>query len=154
MTKPEQQNQSWGYRYFTLLAGVLAGVLVAGKAQTAYLPTVGPAPLRFRADYKPVVHIKLPPPTPTGQSGASAPTPTAPLVVGVPVPATQTNQTVVQPPAVVESPRPDGVVSPQMLLKYFSRSTNAADANAPLNFTPPPQPEPPSSRAEYSTPQH
>jgi hypothetical protein len=65
---------------------------------------------------------------------------------------------------------PEQVVSPQMLLKYFTTSTNAgigANTNAaghattlgvigPLGFTPPPlttspPPPPPASKATYST---
>lgn len=79
---------------------------------------------------------------------APAPAPPAP----VHEPASTNDQANV----IVEQPQPDGVVSPQMLLKYFNKSTNgnAAGVNAPLDFTPPRLAEPPSSKAEYSTPQH
>jgi hypothetical protein len=44
------------------------------------------------------------------------------------------------------------VVSPQMLLKYFTKSTNsAASAAVPLGFTPPKAAGVPPSRATYET---
>ena len=47
---------------------------------------------------------------------------------------------------------PDAVVSPEMLLKYFNRSTNGASMEilAPMNVIPTRLPEPPSSKATYS----
>jgi hypothetical protein len=48
---------------------------------------------------------------------------------------------------------PDEVVSPQMLLRYFNKSTNGASASviAPMEFTPPPAAPAPSSKASFST---
>jgi hypothetical protein len=44
------------------------------------------------------------------------------------------------------------VVSPQMLLKYFTKSTNStASAATPLDFTPPKAAGTPPSRATYET---
>jgi hypothetical protein len=63
-------------------------------------------------------------------------------------PAAVTNQAVVLP----EPARHDDVVSPQMLLKYFNKSTNGATTGvlAPFEFSPPQTGEPPSSKATYS----
>jgi hypothetical protein len=53
---------------------------------------------------------------------------------------------------------PDAIVSPQMLIKYFTLSTNGTgmSAAAPVGFTPPtvavPGTPPPSSRPAPSTP--
>ncbi len=136
-----------------MIAGC-AGFLVSGQANVGYLPTVGPAPLRFRPDYKAAIHIVATHTAEVAQPSApvlpvTVPTPILTPAVAEPTPA------VAQPVATVEPSRPDGVVSPQMLLKYFGRGTNAeATAGAPLGFTPPRQVEPPSSKASYSTPQH
>jgi hypothetical protein len=55
-----------------------------------------------------------------------------------------------QPP--VESSPPEPVVSPQMLLKYFTKSTNSmAPAASPIDFNPPKSVEAPPSRATYET---
>ncbi len=47
---------------------------------------------------------------------------------------------------------PDGVVSPQMLLKFFNKSTNGPSTTviAPMDFRPP-NPTPLPSKATYST---
>ena len=44
-------------------------------------------------------------------------------------------------------------ISPQMLLKFFNRSTNgtAGGIIAPVDFAPPTVPKPPSGSAMYST---
>ena len=98
--------------------------------------------------------------TTADQTPAPAPVPVAPVITmptPAPAPVLKTNEIVAKsPPTLVapEQPRQDGVVSPQMLLRYFNRPTNAPDAGAGLGFTPPPQPDQQSSRATLTTPPH
>jgi len=153
MEKTEKRC-SFGYRgYLPLLLAAYMGVLASGGADTAYLPVVGPSPLRFRPAFKlniNVVMLPLPAPVKPVAALPVEKAPIQPVTMREPVPTTeQTNAT-------VEPPQPDSVISPQMLLKYFNRSTNgnAAGVSAPLDFTPPHPVEPPSSKAEYSTPPH
>jgi hypothetical protein len=53
--------------------------------------------------------------------------------------------------AATESPGAADVISPQMLLKYFNKSTNGTGTGiiAPLDLTAP-RAQPPSSKATYS----
>lgn len=53
----------------------------------------------------------------------------------------------------IEQTRPEDVVSPQMLLKFFNKGTNGAatSVTVPLDFTPPRPAEPSNSKASYST---
>lgn len=158
MTKSEMQSAFGHGRRIVFLAVAFAGVLFSGWADNAYLPAVGPSPLRYLPPFKPKTNIVvLPPPVLVPatapvpvEKAPPAPVAPAPVVVPEPIPANiQTN-------AFVEPPRTDGVVSPQMLLKYFNKSTNAnaAGVDGPLDFNPPRSAEPPSSKAEYSTPPH
>ena len=64
------------------------------------------------------------------------------------------------PPAISNTPgpaaaasAPEPMVSPQMLLKYFNRTTNGISSavTAPMEFAPPTPARPPSSTATYST---
>jgi hypothetical protein len=138
---------------------VLAGVLaVAGfaAASPGYLPCVGPASLRFSPVPPPVTNQIVPAtpevvPVPT----VASPVPFGPMPELLPAPPPP------EPPAITnqvssgipETTRPEEVVSPQMLLKYFNKSTNGTSSSVftPLDFTPPKSPEPPPSKATYST---
>jgi hypothetical protein len=159
MAKPEKRSIFGWLRHFSLIAVAYAGILVSTWADIAYLPAVGPSPLRFRPAFKPRTNSVVSPSLVLAHSGAPVPpkkaeNPSAPIPpTGVHDPAPTTDQTNAP---IVEPPRSDGVISPQMLLKYFNKSTNgnAAGVNGPLDFTPPPTLEPPSSKAEYSTPAH
>ncbi|HZQ45620.1 MAG TPA: hypothetical protein VFC07_01300 [Verrucomicrobiae bacterium] len=158
MTKPAKRSKFGFHRHFTVIAAAYLSVLILGRADTAYLPAVGPSPLRFRPDFKPVAHIVYSPPPTVSQPDVPLPAQKVEKV-SVPVPPTPPPEPI---PAIdktngiVEPPRPEGVVSPQMLLKYFNRPTkgNSAGVSAPIDFTPPPSAEPPSSKATYSTPPH
>jgi hypothetical protein len=153
MVKSWMMNRAGFCRCVALIIAGWTGFFGSGRANLAYLPAVGPAPLRFQPDFKPVKHIvATPPPEPAQAAAPVAPAKAQPVA---PTPAPEPTPVVVQPAAVVEPPKPDGVVSPQMLLKYFNRGTNAdAATSPPAGFTPPGQIEPPSSKASYSTPQH
>ena len=169
------------------MAGVLSVAVVS--ADTGYLERTGPLPLRFRDSPPPMVRqigAAFPPPF-------LPPYFPPPVMVSLPTPSmpptppetSQTTNDPVLPVAVtngaalefnarqlVDDPpaptMPDGLVSPQMLLKYFRTSTNGSPKEvrngssmgliAPLGFTPPlvtepapPPPPPPSSKATYST---
>lgn len=151
---------SWFVGWLGLAVGPWA---VAGPG---YLPTVGPAPLRF-AD--PVVltaaRVPLPPleadariatvpPTPPPETKAIPP----PVELEPPpparlVPAGNTAATAPPPPDAAPPSLENTLFSPQMLLPYFTSSgTNAAGVSVliPLNFQPPlPSARPPSSSATY-----
>jgi hypothetical protein len=136
----------------------------ASSDATGYLACVGPAPLRFCSLPRIFTNIfVLPPPSPSVAAPTNEPPPVAPnpeTSRHVPVPSASapildpqagTNQT-----ANVNLPDltvPGSVVSPQMFLKYFSKSTNGS-ANStiisPLDFTPPRAAPAPSSKATYS----
>ena len=170
------------HQWLPAMAGVLGVTTV--WADAGYLPTTGPVPLRFRVPPPHVIQqIKelfppafLPPffPSPTLISLPPPPaTPPDPSkgykVPDAPVAATNkaaVEFSTVQPVAELEpQPGPDGIVSPQMLLRYFRNSTKTAansstnasgsDALPPLGFNPPvtiAQPTPlPESKATYST---
>lgn len=158
MTKPEKRS-IFGYRrHFPLIVTACMGILISSWADTVYLPAVGPSPLRFRPAFKPNTNrVVLPSPAPAkstlplpAEKAEKTPAPTPAIPLHDPVPTTE------QADAVVEPPPSDGEISPQMLLKYFNRSTNgnAAAVSAPLDFTPPRPVEAASSKAEYSTPSH
>jgi|HubBroStandDraft_2_1064218.scaffolds.fasta_scaffold402347_2 hypothetical protein len=169
------------------LLPAMAGVMGVATvwADTGYLARTGPLPLRFREEPPAIIkHINasfpppflppyFPPPTlislPTPSMPATPPD-TSQATNDPPLPGATTNGAALEFVArrLVDDPAPpagpDGIVSPQMLLKYFTTSTNGspkAGRNpvsvgviAPLGFTPPmaepgPMP-PPSSKATYS----
>ena len=152
-------------RHWAGAGTVFAGLVVGIQAAPGYLPVVGPPPLRFRSPPQPatnLVHLALPPPdlpvsepaTPPGGAynqtktttpgGTNAAPTTAPLVSGA------TNNPA-GPDSTPLTSQP--LISPQMLLKFFNRSTNAPgnEVVAPMNFAPPTPAKPPSSTATYST---
>jgi hypothetical protein len=126
--------------------------------QIGYLACVGPAPLRFASVMRfstnhftmplpvedPKVEMPLPKvvtPAPPTQLGPTQP----PVAIQDPVPA---------PQPFVQSAQPDGVVSPQMFLKYFNKPINGTNGTTsfvtPYGFTPPRTIEPSGSKATYS----
>ena len=156
MTRRIQRSLN-GYRGVRpLIVAGFTSILALNLAGSAYLPTVGPAPLRFRPAFKtitnsvvpalPVVAKAAPPPPPEKVVKIAEPAPPPPVTVSPPK--------AVQNDGAAEPHPSDSVISAQMLLKYFSRATNGASAGviAPPDFTPPRAPEPPSSTADYSTP--
>jgi hypothetical protein len=140
--------------------------VVAAWAGAGYLPQVGPVPLRFRALPPPPTRQiteplppPAPPPAPVPAVSPKLPALTAPVVVPVPVtnaPAVEYNARDFG--AVAVPVPPDAMVSPQMLIKYFTLSTNGTgmSAVAPVGFTPPtvavPGTPPPPGRPAPSTP--
>jgi hypothetical protein len=145
--------RDWQGLPFVLFA--VLSVAAAASPGPGWLPLVGPAPLRFSPAPRPCAkRFVLPDPVPAPEPApvvsqvhkappmSSAPEPPASIL--------RTNNGMAQPP--VESSPPDAVVSPQMLLKYFTKSTNStAPAAAPLDFTPPKAAETPPGRATYET---
>jgi hypothetical protein len=157
-----------GYRRDFLLIAPICLTICLGIAVCAwgddsgYLRVVGPAPLRFRPAPHPI--ITLPPPAPAAVEASPAPAipgggtpdfsvvpsllPAPPLTAPVTVqaPTATTNETIIEPA------RPEDVVSPQMLLKYFNKSTNGNTTGviAPIQFSPPQPIGAPSSTATYS----
>ncbi len=152
-------------RHWAEGGAALLGLAFAVSASPGYLPAVGPAPLRFLPAAQPaanLVKMPLPPPDPP----PSAPPSTAvlpPAAAGTqaktnapaagPLPATVL-LTATNTPAAPEA-APSGAdprISPQMLLKYFTPSTNgvAGGIFAPLDFAPPAAAKPASSTGTYS----
>jgi hypothetical protein len=143
---------------FHLVFAACMAVLVSSLADSAYLPTIGPAPLRFRpalipitSVVAPIVAVPAPPavPLPTNEPVKTL-APTATLI-----PQDQAFLTD-QIDFITDSASSDKVISRQMLLKYFTGLTNgnAAGFGAPIDFIPPSAMELPSSKAEYSVPPH
>jgi len=135
---------------------VLAGILAAtgfAAAEPGYLPRVGPAPLRFRAEMPAATHhFVLPPAEPEPVAAVASPVPFGPMPELPPPTETAaiTNQAT---SAVPDAIPPEDIVSPQMLIKFFNKSTNGAPSSVitPYGFTPPRVSEPPASKATYST---
>jgi hypothetical protein len=144
------------------------------KSAFGYLPTLGPSPLRFEAP-PPVVtnlallavnqtglpplaevlkpfttdkltHLELVDGESSGPREYAASSTSASFPLAGPIPG----QALVPLPAPAAEPEP--VVSPDMLMRYFMRSTNgaAASVSVPIGFTPPPPATPPSSTATYT----
>jgi hypothetical protein len=158
MTKPEKRSKMGSRRYFPLIITACTGILVSAWADTAYLPTVGPSPFRYRPIFEPTTNKVAPPPTMPALLPVQLPVekPEKPAVPAPVPPSHDSAPATDRADAVVESPQSDGVISPQMLLKYFNKSTNgnAASFGAPLDFTPPHVVDSPSSKSENSTPSH
>jgi hypothetical protein len=150
------------FRHFLPAAAWLFWAATAW-ADRGYLPVAGPLPLRFRV---------LPPPVSDQASAPAAPAPPAPISPPLPPMPSVPKETAPVPPIqpVTNGPTleynarepvtgsapvmaPDGLISPQMLIKYFTTPAKAAthatsaEAMAPVGFTPPmvatPGPTPP-----------
>lgn len=162
-----------------LMAGLWPGLLA--NCFAAYLPVIGPGPLRFESLPEPVAVAPAVPVAIPAEPAPAAPTTNdsdAPLVpfpiLAPPVPEanSQTN-TVSSVPAPEASlngtnnstsalepgwakPQND-FISPQMMLHFFQRKfgeTNAPETGVvvPVNFTPPSPGPRPASKATYVTP--
>jgi hypothetical protein len=157
LIKPERRCMFGNRRHHSFIAMAFV-VLPAwgGIDPRGYLPTVGPAPIRFSIPLLSVAKVFIPSAPP--QHPAPEPPKTAKIELA---PAPPAAAAVPEPPAVInhvssvvpESVAPDEVISPQMLIKYFSKSTNGVSSSvtAPMDFTPPKPAEQPSSKATYST---
>ena len=135
----------------------------------AYLPSVGPAPLRFAAvSMRPKIFSWVPPVA--AKLAISAQTNLPPMVSAV---STGTNETVLLADAKIDarvSSNPENlstnsiseqhsadellVVTPEMLVDYFKPGSNAKNqtnvrVTTPVGFTPPPSAAEPSSQAIY-----
>jgi hypothetical protein len=151
-----------------ILCGI--GVVVFALSATAcgpsisstskpYLQRIGPAPLRFSEPKPPQVFFtnSAPAAVAKNESGPAdadvpdflaPPTSLNPAEIGQAVTYTAKSAPVSQPS------QPAEVVSPQMLLKYFNKSTNGSVTGVvmPVEFAAPqPSAAPPSSSATYST---
>ncbi len=148
------------------LAGGLCGATLCSAAGRPYLPAAGPtvlrvqaAPAALRPAIWPVLRLTTPPPvdpTATNQPAASAPE----------LPAAEPGPTPTPEPPPVDSSAAASTVTPVVLpetdvfrphlwLRYFVTGQTNQGAQpvlvAPVDFTPPPAPATPSSRATYST---
>ena len=149
--------------YWRKTVVVLALSLIGSAPVVAglgYLPVVGPAALRFCAvpqratNPPPVLVSAVKPPEPKPEAPPPKPEVKETNLVSSPpphpVPVTVTNQV---SPVASAPPGSEEIVSPQMLMQYFVRSTNGTRAGVigPLDFSPPHATDRPSSKASYST---
>jgi hypothetical protein len=143
-------------RHLILICLLCPGLTALASTGPGYLASAGPAPLRF---------FSPPPPAPASADAATSTNhvqtagPTQPEAMPQPIatPAPAVEPVPAQTPpatdmnAATEPPEPADVISPQMLLKYFNKSTNgtATGIIAPIDLSAPPA-QPPSSKATYS----
>ena len=152
-----------------ILSGTLgAGVALAGTA--GYLPRVGPAPLRFQSPQS-ASRVLLPPlemldaPVPPAQESNQTTNQLAdlgPLLFDPEINDLSMRETNSLNAAATNLPSPDfnsdtnAVISPQMLLRFFSRSGAGTSRETvvvpPPSFTPARPGQPASSSATYSSP--
>jgi hypothetical protein len=154
-----------------LLPAVAVGLLGMASAQAdiAYLPRTGPLPLRFRIPPAPIAEhfgVLVPPPPPAPIALPTPPMPSRLPETTIAPPTTDKPEALTNGPALkfearepVTGPAPTSatntVISAQMLMQFFTTSTNsaahAASAGvvAPIGFSPPPvttpTPTPPAS---------
>lgn len=157
-------------RHWAIVGAALPGLAVGVLADTglepevshwysrAYLPTVGPVALRFRAPEQPATNlVRMPLPPPQPEPAITLPPPDEPVAKKTAPPPAAAPQTTNQPAPPPEPPVApavgDPMISPQMLLKYFNHSTNGPSSGiiAPMNFAPPADAKPASGSATYST---
>jgi hypothetical protein len=164
---PSSRREYMSGRIYQLFVAAVVGILgvATARAERGYLPQAGPLPLRFRLPpavphqvaptplpSPPVAPILLPaPPMPPAPPETTNAAPAKPIQVPTNAPAVEFEAR--EPLAVSPSNAvPEGAISPQMLIKYFTSPTAAA-TNAPgigaappvIGFTPPavPAPAPP-----------
>jgi hypothetical protein len=149
-------------RHWVVAGTALPVLAFSVLASAGYLPVVGPVPLRFRQPALPatnLVRMTLPPPETepatasipdNAEAKKTAPAPNPPPAAPPPAasPTVATN-----PAEPAATPASEPMISPQMLMKYFNRSTNGVSGGilAPVDFAPPAPAKPPSSTATYST---
>ncbi len=137
-------------RHVVIAAAGFYGVAAAVWAGSAYLPNVGPIPLRFRA--LPLLSTNLAslpaplPPDSTKMEDNGIDAGEAPQAASIP-PLAGPNANashaeimeVSSAPAPAAVPALEPVISPQMLIQFFHPSTNGAPAvmGAPVGFLPP-----------------
>jgi len=124
------------------------------SAGPGYLKNPGPAPLRFQPVPQPITvrPVLPPPPVETPETNSVAQTNAVEtLAVTTMVSTTPAIELPVQTNLVIGVPTDEETVSPQMLLKYFNKSTNGPTTTiiAPFNFAPP-RSSVPSSTATYT----
>ena len=129
----------WGLSLATACGNAAMSVAIAPAC--GYLPQAGPLPLRFRPLPPPISDQDIAPAPPVAP--ITLPSPPMPSKEPVPIPAVtnapplefKAETTPVQPPVAA----PEQVVSPQMLIKYFTApnsQTNAVTNAAPKALDP------------------
>jgi hypothetical protein len=130
-----------GWQALSVVLIAFLGVVAAASTGPGYLPRVGPVPLRFSPAPRPrlnrfVLPVPAPAPEPVPVVSQVEKAPPAHSLLLPPISPEPPAGVLAQPP--VDSSPPDTVVSPQMLLKFFSKSTNTAPSGgAPVDFNPP-----------------
>lgn len=144
-------------RAYQLMPAVVTGILMVltARAEPGYLPWAGPLPLRFRVATPPVSEHAKPAIVAPSPPAIALPAPTMPSA------PMETNKVNSKPAAITNAPPveftaretdltppatnvADKVISPEMLIQYFTMPTNGATnaasvgTRAPVRFTPPP----------------
>ena len=146
-----------GHRFsLTFVIVAFTCVVTSIWGSTAYLPNVGPAPLRFRPPPlpKPVTFVLTPPVPPPSIEMPPVLKPEPPVV------------TIVRPPGqnsdngqfgdIIDVTPTNEVISTQMLLKYFNHAPygNSANTRTPFGFVPPPPAESQAGKVVVPVPAH
>lgn len=152
-------------RHWAGVGVVVTGLAFGVLATPGYLPAVGPPALRFRLAAPAatnLIQMALPPPDAPSPTLSTPPTPSggAETENKPASPASNTASGSVTL-AATNNPAPSDAtsfgaeprISPQMLLRYFGRPTNAPASGIipPVDFAPPAPATPPSSTATYTT---
>ncbi len=163
---------TWLFKHCRVCINLIALMVLMGPSAhgEAYLPLVGPPPMRFEATTSDATRFSWTPPAltpPTVDVETSLPpvTPTIPVnnVVSQPpvieaasVPASSPPENLPTKKSAIETPSANNllIVTPEMLVDYFkpnNDATNAANVHVlvPVNFTPPVSVSTPSSHASY-----
>lgn len=154
-----------------LFAGIF-GTSVAQAEASGYLARVGPPTLRFQAPLSAIVRMPLPPLQMTDPVATPSHPPVEnPIAIATsseaPAPVTETGESplapaespgtnVTGPAAPVELQSAAGVISPQMLLRFFLSTEPGSSSEAvivtPPSFTPARPASPGASSATYNSP--
>ena len=157
----KQVNMRWFIRFTALLLGI-------ETAAAGYLSSVGPSALRFQQPRTSKTAMAVLPPLPaviTNSASAAMPQ-TATLAPAIP--QQESNRSTNNSITVQSSPSPalpllpeaatnDVLVTPQMLLQFFTQKSGHSSGGEtsvvlPMNFVPPQTTYRPSSTASYESP--
>jgi hypothetical protein len=144
-------------RHAVIGAAGLFGLAAVVLADSAYLPNVGPVPLRFRiVPLLPTNIVSLPAPYPLTAADTEADdadaADTADVVAIPPLSGADGSKAVVMESSSEPPPGPppafEPVISPQMLIPFFRPSTTATNLGtvAPVGFLPPSPSAPPAAK--------
>lgn len=154
-----KRHVAGGKSYFPAIFAICLSLAPFAWSGPGYLHTVGPVPLRFCPPLAPNTNVTISPrPASSTEPVAQAndlfavpnllPSAEIPFAPATPEQAPAVNQT----NSAVDASRSEDMVSPQMLLKFFNKSTNGSVTGivAPTELAAPRPTELPPSKATYS----